>query len=121
MHVVSTERVEPASYQLKGTARTWFDQWKEGTNEDSLPASWACFEEAFLSCFFPQELREAKVHEYLTLKQDYLSVHDYGLKFTQLSHYALEIVKNMRNNMSFLVSRLGRFSRKEGRARNDYW
>ncbi|WMV40584.1 hypothetical protein MTR67_033969 [Solanum verrucosum] len=57
-------RMNPPSftvaYQLKNVARTWFDQWKEGRAEDAPPASWACFEEAFLGRFFPRELKEAK-------------------------------------------------------------
>ena len=33
MHVVDTERVELASFQLKGIARTLFDQLKEGRDK----------------------------------------------------------------------------------------
>ena len=65
--------------------------------------------------FFPQELKKAKVQEFLTLTQDSLSVYEYALKFTQLSHYAPEIVKNMRNKMSLFVGVLGRASSKEGK------
>ena len=70
MHVVDVERVELSAYQMKNVARTWFDQWKEGTIEDATPLSWACFEEAFLKRFFPRELKESKVQYFLTLKQD---------------------------------------------------
>uniref|UniRef100_M1DQ35 Gag-pol polyprotein n=1 Tax=Solanum tuberosum TaxID=4113 RepID=M1DQ35_SOLTU len=38
--------------------------------------SWAIFEELFLGCFFPQELREAKVREFLTLKKESISMHE---------------------------------------------
>ncbi|WMV40579.1 hypothetical protein MTR67_033964 [Solanum verrucosum] len=61
MHIVDTEQVELAAYQLKNITKTWFDQWKEGRAEDAPPASWACFEEAYLGRFFPRELKEAKV------------------------------------------------------------
>ena len=53
MHVADTERVELVAYQLKNVARTWFDQWKKGSDEDVPHPSWVCFEEAFLDCFFP--------------------------------------------------------------------
>ena len=33
MHVVDTERVEVAPYQLKGITRTLFDQLKEGRDK----------------------------------------------------------------------------------------
>ncbi|WMV55213.1 hypothetical protein MTR67_048598, partial [Solanum verrucosum] len=57
LHLADTERVELATYQLKNVARTWFDQWKGGRAEDAPLASWACFEEACLRCFFPRELK----------------------------------------------------------------
>ena len=45
-----------------------------------------------------------------------LSVHDYGLKFTQLSLYATEMVKDMRSRTRLFVASLGRASSKEGRS-----
>ncbi|KAH0755813.1 hypothetical protein KY290_026083 [Solanum tuberosum] len=116
MHVADIERVELAAYQMKNVSRTWFDQWKGGRAEDAPPASWACFKEDFLGRFFPRELKEAKVQEFFTLKQDTLSVHEFGLKFTQLSHYAPEMVADMKSRMSLFVVGLSRLSSKEGRA-----
>ena len=69
----------------------------------------------FLGYFFNRELEEEKVGEFLTLKQDSLSVHEYGLKFTQLSRYTPNMVKNMRSGMSMFVVRFSRLSSKEGR------
>ena len=66
--------------------------------------------------FFSSEFKEAKVRELLTLKHYTLSVHEYGLKFTQLSCYAPEMVKDMRSRISLLVAGLGGASSKEGRA-----
>ena len=51
-----------------------------------------------------------------TVKKSSLSVHENGLKFTQLSLYAPEMVKDIRRRMSFFVVRLGSLSSKEGRA-----
>ena len=78
MQVADAERVDLAAYQLKNVATTWFDQWKEGRDENAPHSSWACFEKAFLGRLFPQEWKEAKVREFLTLKKDSLSVHEYG-------------------------------------------
>ncbi|KAK4729806.1 hypothetical protein R3W88_022794 [Solanum pinnatisectum] len=66
--------------------------------------------------FFPGELREAKIREFLTLKQDSMSIHEYCLKFTQLSCYAPEMVTDMRSMMSLFVAGLSRLSSKEGKA-----
>ncbi|XP_004243940.1 uncharacterized protein [Solanum lycopersicum] len=45
-----------------------------------------------------------------------MSVLEYGLKFTQLSRYALDMVKDIRGRMSLFVAGLVRASSKEGRA-----
>ncbi|WMV57410.1 hypothetical protein MTR67_050795 [Solanum verrucosum] len=36
MHVTDVERVEIDTYQLKGVARIWFDQWKKCMGDPSL-------------------------------------------------------------------------------------
>ncbi|KAH0733004.1 hypothetical protein KY289_004192 [Solanum tuberosum] len=76
----------------------------------------AMFEEAFLGSYFPWELRESKVREFLTLKQESMSVHKYSLKFTQLSRYAPDMVADMRSRMSLFVAGLSRLSSKESKA-----
>ena len=45
-----------------------------------------------------------------------MSVHEYGIKFTQLTRYDPEMVKDMRRRMSYIVSGLDRASSKEYRA-----
>ncbi|MDV3184949.1 MAG: hypothetical protein Q8842_01110, partial [Candidatus Phytoplasma australasiaticum] len=50
----------------------------------------------FLDHIFPQELREAKVEEFVNLKQGRMSVKEYALKFHQLSRYAPEMVSSMK-------------------------
>ncbi|KAK4706937.1 hypothetical protein R3W88_033498 [Solanum pinnatisectum] len=86
---------------------------KKNRVERAPPASWACFEEAFLGNFFSRELKEAKVREFLTLKQDSLSVHEFSLRFTQLSQYAPEMVADIRNRMTLFVIVLSRLLSEE--------
>lgn len=45
------------------------------------------FKVAFFDRFFPIEMREAKVLEFMNLCQGNMSVKEYNLKFTQFSHY----------------------------------
>ncbi|KAG5576642.1 hypothetical protein H5410_056776 [Solanum commersonii] len=99
MYVAGVEQVELAAYQLKNVARTWFDQWKKGRFEGAPPT----------------KLRVTKVEELLTLKQDSLCVHEYSLKFTQISRYAPEMVSDMRRRISLFVYRLSHLSSKEGK------
>ncbi|XP_015060542.1 uncharacterized protein LOC107006523 [Solanum pennellii] len=91
------------------------NQLKRDRAEDSPLASWACFEKAFLRRFFPREMKEVKVREFVILKRNSLSVHEYGLKFTQLSEYTSEMVVDMRSRISLFVSGLSRLSSKKGK------
>ncbi|KAG5571148.1 hypothetical protein H5410_060914, partial [Solanum commersonii] len=87
-------RMNPPSFMGSGTTED--PGAEEGIRvEDAPPTCWACFEEALLGLFFPRELKEAK--------KDSLSVHKYGLKFTQLSRYAPEMVADMKSRMSLFV------------------
>jgi len=113
MYVVDAERVELVSYQMKGVARIWFDQLKMNRDEDAPIMSWDVFESALMGLFFHREWREAKIREFLTLNMESMSVHEYNLKFTQLSRYAPEVVADMRSRTSLLVVGLSRKSSKE--------
>ncbi|XP_015165553.1 uncharacterized protein [Solanum tuberosum] len=114
MRIVDAEHVELVAYQLKGVARIWYDQWKKNKAEGVPIVSWDVFESAFMGCFFPHELREAKVRKFLTFKQESMSVHEYNLKFTQPSCYSPEMVADMRSWMSLFVSGLSHLSSKKG-------
>ncbi|WMV58979.1 hypothetical protein MTR67_052364 [Solanum verrucosum] len=87
MGVTSMEKAELAAYQLKGVAQIWFNQWKEERAVDVGPLDWEKFKVPFLDRFFPLEMREAKVLEFINLHQGSMSVKEYDLKFTQLSRY----------------------------------
>jgi len=76
--------------------------------------NWAIFKSDFLGRFLPCELREAKVREFLNVKQESMSVHKYNLKFTQLSRYALVMLADMRSRMNLFVFGLSSLSNKEG-------
>ncbi|KAF3632455.1 putative hyoscyamine 6-dioxygenase-like [Capsicum annuum] len=57
----------------------------------------------FLNKFFPLELREMKVLEFINLKQGNITVKEYSLKFTQLAKYAPHMVEDSRSRMSKFV------------------
>lgn len=48
----------------------WFDQFKKDKVEGAPLMSWCLFEEAFLWNFFPRELLEEKVPEFLMLNRN---------------------------------------------------
>ena len=74
------------------------------------------FENAFMGCFIPHYLREANIREFLTLNQESISVHEYSMKFAQLSCYAPEMVVEMRSNISLFIVGLFCQPTKKGKA-----
>lgn len=57
--------------------------------------------------FFPLEFKEAKVIEFMNLKQDSMSVREYALEFTKLSKYAPYIVADLRAPRTSLFWHIG--------------
>ncbi|KAH0728122.1 hypothetical protein KY284_003987 [Solanum tuberosum] len=102
MGVRSENKTELAAYQLKGVAQIWYNQWKEKKGANYV-VPWEEFKTAFLNRFFPLELREAKLVEFMNLKQRSMSVREYALKFNQLSRYAPHLVADSRSRMNKFV------------------
>ena len=74
MGVTSKEKVNLASYQLSEVSQVLYNQLKDNKPVDSGPIDWKKFKEAFLWKYFPREMREVKVDEYINLKQGNMSV-----------------------------------------------
>ncbi|KAF3645983.1 putative hyoscyamine 6-dioxygenase-like [Capsicum annuum] len=91
------EGVELATYQLKDVANQWYNEWEDVKGDSAEPTVWDEFVEAFLDRFFPLELREAKVEEFINIKQGKMSVQEYTLKFNQLARYAPELTSSLRD------------------------
>ena len=49
-------------------------QWKYNRTVESGPSEWEEFNEAFLRKYFPREMREFKVNEFINFKQGNISV-----------------------------------------------
>ncbi|KAH0720208.1 hypothetical protein KY290_005124 [Solanum tuberosum] len=102
--VTSVEKAELAAYQLKGVAQVWFNLWKEARPVGMGPIEWERLRSGFIDRFFPLDMREALVLEFINLKQGSMSVKEYALRFTQLSKYAPSIVADSRSRVSKFVS-----------------
>ena len=68
--------------------------------------TWEILKRVFLDRFFPRELREAKVEEFINHRQGGMCVLEYSLKFTKLSKYAPSLVSNPRDEMSHFLRRV---------------
>jgi hypothetical protein len=65
----------------------WWDAYEDAHEEhDSI--NWNEFKAAFHSHQVPQGVIKLKKKEFQDLKQGTMTVHEYVIRFTQLSHYA---------------------------------
>ena len=116
MHMIEEESMELASYQLKDVAYDWVQMWNKGRKKDTAPMTWQLFQDAFLDRFFPLELREAKIEEFMNLRQGSMSVKEYCLKFNQLSKYAPNMMADSRTSMSKFLTGVSSYVMKECRS-----
>ena len=63
------EKAELASNQLKDVAEAW-----RKICQDIKVIAWELFNKAFLERFFPREMREAKIEEFININQGSMTV-----------------------------------------------
>ncbi|XP_070046802.1 uncharacterized protein [Nicotiana tomentosiformis] len=89
MRTTKTEVVALPSYCLKKVAYSLFELWEESREEESPPAKWNEFTDAFMDHFLPAENRAPRAAEFENLKQGSMSVWDYHIRFANLSKHAI--------------------------------
>ena len=67
--VTSRDKEELSSYQLKDVAQVWYTQWKGNRQEESGPIEWEAFKDVFLGKYFPRDMMEVNMEEFINLKQ----------------------------------------------------
>ncbi|WMV54677.1 hypothetical protein MTR67_048062, partial [Solanum verrucosum] len=92
----SSKALELASFRLHDVAILWYEACERSRGPDAPPAKWEDFSEAFLAHYFPREVREACLDQFINLKQGTMSVRDYSHKFNSLERYTPDIVCTMR-------------------------
>ncbi|TMW85548.1 hypothetical protein EJD97_022970 [Solanum chilense] len=70
MGLTTSEKAELATYKLKDVAQTWYVQWRDDRPSRGGPMTWEIFKKDFLDRLFPREKREAKVQEFINLRQE---------------------------------------------------
>ncbi|WP_353806135.1 hypothetical protein [Acinetobacter baumannii] len=68
--------------------------------------TWEIFKETCLDWFFPREMRQEKVMEFINLHQGGKIFHEYSLELIKLSKYAPSFVFDPRDKMSHFVTGL---------------
>lgn len=56
------------TFQLQGVSHTLYKKCKYDIGMDVEPAKWSEFVVVFVDRFFPHELRESKIYEFINLK-----------------------------------------------------
>ena len=97
------EKTKLVSYQLKEVEQVWLEKWRDQIPVRAVPVDWGVFKTTFLDRFFPIELREKKLLEFMNLRQRGMSLKEYSLKFTQLSKYAPTLVSYSRERINKFV------------------
>ena len=92
MGLSTSEKVKLSTYQLKDVSQTWYAYVRDNRPSRGGPMTWEVFKKAVIDRFFLREKMETKVVESINLRQGYMSVLEYSLKFTQLSNYASSLV-----------------------------
>ncbi|XP_070018277.1 uncharacterized protein [Nicotiana sylvestris] len=103
MHASVTEAMELASFRLRDVSVLWYEAWERSRGPDAPPAEWEDFSETFLAHYLPWEVQEARLDQFLNLKQGDMSVRDYSHKFNSLGRYAPDIVCTMRARVHHYV------------------
>ena len=65
-------------------AKTWYVQWTDSRSLTGAPVTLEILKVIFLDNFFPREMREEKVSEFINLRQRGKSVHEYSFEFSNL-------------------------------------
>ena len=66
--------------------------------------SWKILKTVFVERSFAREKREAKVEEFINLRQGGMSVKEYSFKFVKLSKYTSSLVSSRMDQMSMFVT-----------------
>ena len=66
--------------------------------------------------FFPREIKEAKVDDFINLKKGSMAVREYSLMFVKLYRYAISLVSNIKDYMSRFLKGISRDLEEECRA-----
>lgn len=74
MDVTPIETTYLDIYQFIEVSYTWCKQWNEDRGIDARTIEWDEFVTTFLDRFFSLELRDAKVQEFIKLKQGNISM-----------------------------------------------
>ncbi|MCI66922.1 cellular nucleic acid-binding protein, partial [Trifolium medium] len=75
-------------YVLREEANQWWKNAKLRMGADGIVISWEIFKGEFLRKYFPADIKNKKVVEFMELKQGDMSVAEYAVKFESLCAFS---------------------------------
>ncbi|XP_070045729.1 uncharacterized protein [Nicotiana tomentosiformis] len=100
------EAVELAAFRLRDITILWYEGWERSRGCDAPPTIWGKNSDAFLDQYLPRVIPQARVEQFLALKQGNMSVREYSLCFDSLVRYAPSIVATMRDRIHTFIAEL---------------
>lgn len=86
----NTQRVQLATFLLRGDAGRWWETTRQRfVNREP---SWVEFKEVFNGNYFPSWIRDQKTYEFIELTQGNMSVAQYEVEFISLARFAPDLV-----------------------------
>ena len=82
-----------ARWNTGGEAEHWWRMEKR-LLESQEPLVWEKFKDVFFKKYFPRSVRRQKQFEFIQLRQGNMIIAEYETKFTQLSHFASNLISN---------------------------
>jgi hypothetical protein len=88
MRCLEAQKVTLGTYMLQEDANYWWKNASQRLGHGNAVITWEIFKREFLVKYFPADVRNRKVVEFMELKQGNLSVAEYAAKFEDLCRYS---------------------------------
>jgi hypothetical protein len=82
------QQVVLGAYMLREDADYWWKNTSQRLGVGGVALTWTMFKREFLNMYFPADVRNKKVIEFMELKQGNMSVAEYTAKFESLCRFA---------------------------------
>ena len=88
-------KVGLATYLFDGEADHWCESVKRRRDISAL--AWGEFNQIFQDKYFPKSVKDRMKADFLVMRQGSTTVVEYEMRFTELSHYAMEFISTKAN------------------------
>ncbi|XP_071940794.1 uncharacterized protein [Coffea arabica] len=92
LNYTEERQVTFAAFQFEGVARSWWNLIRVNWDRNHTPKTWANFTREFNAKFLPPLIQEKREDDFIKCRQGAVSVAEYEIQFTKLSHFAPELV-----------------------------